>query len=116
MLTYLKFMNVLYSTYLVAVSQWESLHKTQIRSLSFFGARSWSAESKATDSVLSPRCNISEQKDNHTLVFDFLTRARCARAWDNTPYPNASFAKSLENKGFFRKFTMATMRPVAQER
>lgn len=26
------------------------------------------AQSKATDSVLSLRCNISEQKDNHTLV------------------------------------------------
>lgn len=40
------------------------------RSLCFFHWRTLmiTAHSKATDSVLSLRCNISEQKDNHTLV------------------------------------------------
>lgn len=74
MLTYLKFVNVLYSTLLCCH---ESVGEFVLNSdsFSFF---LWckkimiAAESKSTDSVLSLHCNISEQKDNQTLVFQMF--------------------------------------------
>lgn len=73
MLTYLKYASYLVLDNRCCVSgslQNSDLFCSTNVAFSFFVWRTLmiTAQSQATDSVLSLRCNISEQKDNHTLV------------------------------------------------